>query len=283
MKKATRVTFTVFMLAVSVALIVFMFRFWDISFVETVRQMNYTAVFFGVLLLAGLIAARTVRLREMLRKHANVTFWYTYYVQLFSNFVSLFTPGKTGELVKIFMLKKRKVKLTESGSMFVIEKSIDLSLYIFGTLFSMITIGALLLDVPSALMWVMGAIVLFTVVFFIRYMRTRKYKAGTIIVFLAYSLLAFTFTFGIYYVSFFSMGITSVMQVFALFNISTVVGLLSFLPGSRGAAELSAMGIATTVFGHNPAAVAAALTQLIVMVYGGNLLLLAIGQVMKRA
>jgi uncharacterized membrane protein YbhN (UPF0104 family) len=72
--------------------------------------------------------------------------------------------------------------------------------------------------------------------------------------------------------SFFSIGISSVIPLFVMFSVSWMIGILSFLPGGRGVIELSATAIAATLYNYPPEVTVPALVQLIIIGYAGNFL-----------
>jgi uncharacterized membrane protein YbhN (UPF0104 family) len=272
---------------ISISLLVFIFKFWDISFVETVKRLNMQIVIIGFMLFGIMIIFRTLRIADLLSiHHKKIRFQYLFYVQNFSNLVSLFTPGKSGEVIKILMLRKKyKISIKELGSIFVIEKTMDFSVYAVGTILAVVMLGAHLsnrVNIPGILWVFIVIIILFTAIFFSYYTKTREYRVGHIGRIIGYTLLSFVSIFTTVFISFYSFGIASLRKVFIMNMIATMIGLLSFLPGSRGAAELSTMGIGTTVFNFRPEALAASLVQIIIIIYAGNLLTLLISWLFIR-
>lgn len=268
---------------IAILLLYYTFRKWDIDIVTTISEIKIHVVIIGILIYWLFLLVRTLRFYSLVTKHdSKVDFLTILHVQITSNLFGQVTIGKSGEALKVILVnKKYGLSLKELGSIFAVEKIMDLSIFILIAFLSIAFIGkdVFKLLIPNSTAHIMSIFIFLGIIFVLYYLKTRGYKLKENINLIIYSIIPHILLFGIVYISFFSFGMGSIQQIFVIYAISSIIGLISLLPGGRGASELSAMAIATTLYSYNPSMVMPALIQILLIGYVGSIISFLIVQI----
>lgn len=256
---------------IAILLLYFTFRKWDVDILATIYEVKIHILIIGILIYWLFLLVRTLRFYSLVNKHdSKVDFLTILHVQVASNLFGQLTVGKSGEALKVILVnKKYGLSLKELGSIFAVEKIMDFSIFALIAFLSIAFIGMHVFQsiVPNSTVYIMLIFTFLGIIFVLYYLMTRGYELKEGINLIIYSLFSYILLFGIVYISFFSFGMGSVQQIFVIYAISAIIGVISLLPGGRGASELSAMAIATTLYSYNPDMVMPALIQVMPIGY----------------
>jgi uncharacterized membrane protein YbhN (UPF0104 family) len=268
---------------IAILLLYYTFRKWDIDIVTTIYEIKIHILIIGILIYWLFLLVRTLRFYSLVTKHdSKVDFLNILHVQITSNLFGQVTIGKSGEALKVFLVNKRYgLNLKEVGSIFAVEKIMDFSIFAVIAFLSIAFIGMDVFKslIPNNTAYILLIFIFLGILFVLYYLGTRGYKLKENINLIIYSVFSHILLFGITYMSFFSFGMGSIQQIFVIYAISAIIGLISLLPGGRGASELSAMAIATTLYRYNPNMVMPALIQILLIGYGGSIIPFLIVQI----
>ncbi|MBW3003731.1 flippase-like domain-containing protein [Candidatus Woesearchaeota archaeon] len=180
-------------------------------------------------------------------------------IQMFGICVAMVTPGRLGEASKIYLLYRKGIRLSISMSIMIFERLIDLFVLTgFGVLFAIFVVQDARLNALLTLIIVLTVIL----IFLLRYPRLivriipkrfemiakhlRDLKFGghfwTLILVVVLSILTWSLEGAVQWVFAMGMGVdVSLFSVIAILGVSTVLGLLSFLPAGVGAMDFSVL------------------------------------------
>lgn len=216
---------------------------------------------FGSMILS--LLAKIVRFQWVTKYYdKKLSFRNSALTQMFGICVAMVTPGRLGEASKIYLLYRKGYQLSVSISAMVFERMIDLFILTgFGLLFAIFVVKDARLNALLTLIVVLTI----ALVFLLRYPRLIvkiipkrfdnfakhlhhiqfiKFKGHfwTVAVVIVLSILAWSLEAGVQWI--FAQGMdvnVSLFSVVAILGISTVLGLLSFLPAGIGAQDFSTL------------------------------------------
>ena len=271
---------------IAILLLYYTFRKWDIDIIATIYEIKIPVLIIGILIYWLFLLVRTLRFYSLVNKHkSDVDFLSILHVQITSNLFGQVTIGKSGEALKVILLnKKYGLSLKELGSMFAVEKIMDFSIFALIAFLSIAFIGVHVFQsiVPNSTVYIMLIFTFLGIIFVLYYLMTRGYELKEGINLIIYSLFSYILLFGIVYISFLSFGMGYIQQIFVIYAISAIIGVISLLPGGRGASELSAMAIATTLYSYNPDMVMPALIQVMPIGYISGFIAFIISKLLQN-
>lgn len=193
------------------------------------------------------LAIRAVRLKLLVGKMADVPLGSMFMIVFETALFSAYSPGKTGELTKLDMLKRHGIRRAQSMSAIVVERAYDLAVVaalsagVLATLgINMIAIAAAcaVAAIVAAALYKSGAFggVLATVV---DSMRTFM-DARTVLATLALTLVLWLVDTSALYFVLNVLGYSVQFDVLVpVYFASIIVGLLSLIPGGLGSMDFS--------------------------------------------
>jgi len=101
---------------------------------EAFKHLNYAIVIISILVIIISLALKAYRLRVLADSKKPLRTFFM--IQTLSIFLANFTPGRIGEFIKIYLLKREKIPLSTSAYAAIIERVIDvIVLFLFGAVF----------------------------------------------------------------------------------------------------------------------------------------------------
>jgi len=256
--------FNSILLVIGLALLIFLVANFDFS---ALKNFSFSFTFINIsvliLLIFVIFIIRTIRWMWYLKSiHVNLSFKDAYLITVPSIAVALFTPAQSGDLLKIEFLKKRKnILRRDSFSTIFVEKLMDLLLIfiIFLIAISYFSLRSLNINYFTITVAVLIGIIIFSILTYFLYQKyeimkpivenTKKILKDpkTMTYALILTLLYWIAT-GLnwWYVAKVVNVDVTFFQILAVMSISTIIGLVSFVPGALGVMEYSSIFILTT-------------------------------------
>jgi glycosyltransferase 2 family protein len=241
-----------------VVIIIFFFLFRWSKGVDFPR-LNYLFLTLAILSLVLFRSLSVVRLHFLLRRIFRVPWVVLIPVQLLSLGVGLFTPGKLGESLKVFLLPHDRRK---SGAVFILEKLLDLSMFIPFSIFFMFT------HPKYAKLFLLILVLLGMAV--LAYVKLKKFSQIDIKLLhfdvVLVSLLVFVAqTISFWFIVLASGTSLSFTNAAIIWSVGAILTIVSALPGGLGAREFSVAFLLSLFTGINTTlAVSLAITHTII-------------------
>lgn len=224
-----------------------------------ISSANVPILLFGIALYLVSVVVKVGRLRAVIGHFGHqCSYRDAAVIQLIGIALALITPGRVGEAAKIYFLRRRDVPVWRGTVMIVFERLFDLALLsIVGAFFAVSVETHLVTSVLTGIAVVaVGALFFFQKLYRIEHLIPSKFRtltqtiqqmevrrpwssAGTIslLTIMSWGLEA---SFAV--MVFAAIGVhVSIVQAFGILAVSTLAGILSFLPSGIGAFELSAV------------------------------------------
>ena len=257
---------------------------WDLNLLTLCRRVSVPLVGVMIILYLFYVVLRTWRLKKLLSEQGEeITIAWLFNVVASSNLIGQFTVGNVGELTRVAALKRRlKVSsYKDLMSIFVIEKTGDiavLGIMSLSAVFLLLFFVIRSYDVTYiAILSLMLFLVATSVFSYFIFKRKRRLLDNGLIVLLTFSSVLVIF--GMVVAAYICFTDVSIMTIFILHFICVVVGMISFVPGGRGAADLTQVSMAVGIFQMDPSKVAEAILHVIISGIGGSIFAAALGWV----
>lgn len=178
-------------------------------------------------------------------------------IQMFGICVAMVTPGRLGEASKIYLLYRKGIQLSVSMSIMIFERLMDLFVITgIGILFAVVVVKDIRLNALLSLIIALNVVLILLIRYprivtkiipkkwdnLAKHVQDLKFKGnlGTMVMIVIFTVLTWGLQAAVQWIFAMGMGIKiSIFSITAILGISTVLGLLSFLPVGVGAMDFS--------------------------------------------
>ncbi|MBN2420738.1 flippase-like domain-containing protein [Candidatus Woesearchaeota archaeon] len=256
--------FNAIMAVLGVAILLFLLKDLDFNYLRTFDfSLTSAGIASLILVIFAIFIVRTIRWMHYLKSiGVKIGFGDAYFAVVPSIALGLFTPAQTGDLLKIELLKRQKnIKRRESLATVLVEKAADFFLLFVIFLFSLYHFSLKVLNLNYQIMMLVAALLLIFAFLSILYFRKNiiiKNTARNIVKILS-DLKSFSLAVLLTIVYWFLIGVgwylvakmanidLSFLFLFGILSITSIVGLVTLVPGAIGIMEFSTVFMLTTL------------------------------------
>lgn len=273
--RSHRVFFSIFAVVVGLCILLLTPSIWGLDIVEICGKIRVSVVLPMVVLYFLYLILRTLRLKLLLALHEiRLPVTWLFKIVAKSNLIGQFTIGNIGEATRIAMIKQRvsHSRIRDLVLIFVVEKTSDLATIGLLALCSMFLLMLYSIYITDSVVISVGSGVVFAIGLgvFCYSIHTWRQNTNEVLKAFALTMLSSLAIFCIVVISFLTVTNAAALSIFILHYVSSLVGVLSLIPGGRGAAELTQLSMAVTIFGLNAENTGVAIAQIVAAGYVGS-------------